>query len=1213
MARLNSARAAQHLSIRALGRIAGVPTATAQGWLNGRHLPTPALRPNFLRLVEHLGLAHELPPQFRGGAWNTLEPVLRRPCAPYLGLRPFGVTDAPYFHGRSSEARRLADSLAELRRRDGHGIVALVGPSGCGKSSLLAAGLVAGECTDGSLAGWSTSLATATSLPSDPTDLVVIDQFEDVLLAGPARDRILDQVAQLAARTMVAIGLRSDAFASASREPVLVEALSRPVLLSPLTREELCEVIVAPARLAGVTVEDDLVHVLQSDLAPGAGPVPPDVLPLLSNALLVTWAAGSGERMTLADYRAAGGAAYAVESLAEEVYASVPEAQQSAAKALLLKLVVVSDDAVARRSVPLSSLDPDAEAVTSAFISARMLTATDGVLRISHDALLVHWSRLREWIADSRADLAALARLRRAAEVWLDTDRDPASLIPVHRFSGYTEWLEDPASSVLLSGPEREYLAASRAHFATALDNEVATSRRLRRRGRAAMALAALGLALALVSSYLYALGRDYQDQAIAARGQAESRQIATTAGTVRGQDPNLQAQMAVVARTLAVTRESTSALLDATSVAVPTRWLGAPGARLATDGAGAVVALGDGTGSVTVWDGPPAAGDPGTTFAAIRGPVGGLAIGRSGARVLLAAAGPEQVRLWDVTGVPVALADLDRGGLDPTSSVTVAFSPRGDRLALATTAGVELWSLRSGRPSSSRRFDVVRRGSSLPVTAVALDDTHLYAGVEGRIARWRLGDPGGPKRLEDLTLPGDRPRPYQFALGSGGRLAAAMANKRVLQWRVEGDAAVGAPTLHGFDDWATAVAYSGDGRRLVAGGADQVTRLFETDTGTLVRTLPGPAPLTGVAFSGNRPLTTDSDGTLRAWPDDDPLWRSGGSELYNLSTDAGARTWLAGGTPADGIQLWRLGGSATRMPTPANGLPAGTQSGAVAVAPDGRFLLGATFDGRVLSWPLGEAGAGTVSAVDVGLGYISFVQVAPDSRLVVAMGYLGDSCALLLADPDGRLRQVATVPTPDPQMVWFSADSRTLAVALPDRRVVLWDVAEPARPRVAGEVAGLDSTPISIAFAPTSATLAVGTSSGRVSVWDVASASSPRMTAEFGDPHAAPNCVLFSPDESLLVATSGDQRIWGWDLTDPDADEALFSLAGDLGRPWDARFLSDGRLAVSGGNGAMRVWDLDPAAATEQLCRARGDALAADEWSRYLPGVTPREPCAVR
>ena len=57
---INQARLDRHLSIRSAARIAGVPAATVQGWLVGRHFPTPALRPKFLLLVEALGLTEHL-------------------------------------------------------------------------------------------------------------------------------------------------------------------------------------------------------------------------------------------------------------------------------------------------------------------------------------------------------------------------------------------------------------------------------------------------------------------------------------------------------------------------------------------------------------------------------------------------------------------------------------------------------------------------------------------------------------------------------------------------------------------------------------------------------------------------------------------------------------------------------------------------------------------------------------------------------------------------------------------------------------------------------------------------------------------------------------------------------------------------------------------------------------------------------------------------
>lgn len=69
---VNTARLERHLSIRAVARIANVPATTAQGWLSGDHFPTPALRPNYLALVDHLGLADQLPDDLWGAIKTAL-------------------------------------------------------------------------------------------------------------------------------------------------------------------------------------------------------------------------------------------------------------------------------------------------------------------------------------------------------------------------------------------------------------------------------------------------------------------------------------------------------------------------------------------------------------------------------------------------------------------------------------------------------------------------------------------------------------------------------------------------------------------------------------------------------------------------------------------------------------------------------------------------------------------------------------------------------------------------------------------------------------------------------------------------------------------------------------------------------------------------------------------------------------------------------------
>lgn len=70
-AALDEARRARHLSIRSIARLAEVPSATVQGWLSGKHFPTPALRPHYLALVEELGMIEQLPADLFDEPWRA--------------------------------------------------------------------------------------------------------------------------------------------------------------------------------------------------------------------------------------------------------------------------------------------------------------------------------------------------------------------------------------------------------------------------------------------------------------------------------------------------------------------------------------------------------------------------------------------------------------------------------------------------------------------------------------------------------------------------------------------------------------------------------------------------------------------------------------------------------------------------------------------------------------------------------------------------------------------------------------------------------------------------------------------------------------------------------------------------------------------------------------------------------------------------------------
>lgn len=1211
-ARLDEARRRRHWSLSDAAKLAGVGKTTAHGWLTGDHFPTPALRPSYLKLVAALGLSDEVP----DGIWDESAELgggARTGSAPYVGLRAFGVADRELFHGRRDQVAALTAAVQDLRRTAGGGVLALLGPSGSGKSSLLAAGLIARECVDGALAGWGIAqLSAATLADSSPVDaeLAVVDQFEEVFRLGePACQDALSRLVELSRTMVVLIAMRSDVFGVASEHPELIDALSRPVLVAPMTREELAEAVTAPAELMGTRVEPELVDLVRNELAPrSTDSIPVDVLPLLSTALLQTWEYGRGRNMTVADYLAAGGVAHALDSQAEGVYTGLDADGQASVAKVFLQLVRVTESGAFARPLSLSTLSEDEARLLRPFVDARLLTSGDTWVRISHESLLTHWKRLDSWIQDRSADLRDLDRLRTATTIWRDASRSDDLLLPVERLGTFSDWPADPVRAPLLGPGERDYIEASRAHFTNAVAKE-------RRGRRIALGLLSVAAALAIVAGGLFVRSEGFRTDAVAAKLDAESRQVAIAARSVRGQDANQEAQMALVANRLSTTLEARSALLDAASDDVPIRWLGKPSAVVAVNPAQDLAVRADGAGQVTMWRGDEVATSPGRTFAVAEAtsPQYGVAVTRVAGRDLLAVGGASSAGLWDVTGDPVRLADFSR---DQVTTYAAAFAADGDALAFGYSDGaVRLIRLdAAGRPAGSQDLQVNPSGTSSPaaVSAVAFDPAgRLWVGgVPDVIKRWQTG-PQTARSLPDLAFRyGSAPvRAVSLAISPDGtQLAAATIANAVLRWHLHGEEATSAPPLTGFGSWVNAVSWSSDGARPLAGSSDQTVQVFAADSDTAATTLHTPALVTGAAAFGSRTLAVGSDGTLRVWTSPSPIVRASGASVYNLSTDATGAKWLAGGTLADGAMLWRLSGR-DREPVPLT-YPklSGARSAAVAVAPDGSYLVAASKAGEVVVWPLTGSGAGAPTVSDSGLGYISCVTISPDSGLVAVMGYGGKKASILRAGPAGALTPLSQVDAVDAQMGIFTADSKALVIALAANSVDVWTGVDQASPAKASTITGFDTATIAITAAPAAQQIAVGEDSGHVSVWTLDDPAKPAKTHDFGDSHGSAYAVTFSTDGNTLAMASGDQKIWGWNLA---TSTTAFTLDGDLDRPWDVRYLAGGdTLVASGNNGRVRTWPSSVAQAHDQLCALRGDELTDREWGQYLPGIDRTDPC---
>ena len=370
---------------------------------------------------------------------------------------------------------------------------------------------------------------------------------------------------------------------------------------------------------------------------------------------------------------------------------------------------------------------------------------------------------------------------------------------------------------------------------------------------------------------------------------------------------------------------------------------------------------------------------------------------------------------------------------------------------------------------------------------------------------------------------------------------------------------------LSGHSDFVWTARYSPDGSRLVSASKDGTLRIWDAETGILIRVLsvPGTRPrFAAYSPDGKRIISGLRDNTARIWDAltgaqqlvltghgaavQSAAFSHDGTRIVTASQDKTARIWDA----LTGSQLAVLAGHADVVQF-------------AEFSPDDTHVVTTSFDSTARLWDARNGGPPVVLTGHGGIVYSG--AYSPDGDQIVTASQ--DKTARVWDATTGAEKLVLSRDgTDELYCAAFSSDGTRIVTASADKTARIWDVHSGALLAVlTGHSEGVESA----AYSPDGTRIVTASADKSVRIWDARRGAPLVVLSGHTD---ILDFVAYSPDGTRIVTASRDRTARVWDAR-TGALRAV--LSGHQNVIESAVYSPDGRHIVTASQDrTARIWD---------------------------------------